>query len=193
MKKDHIKTYIIVAIFISIIGISIAYAALSQQLQIKTSTTVQDTKTSWNVKITNVSCSDNNYATHGEVKFTDTTVTISNIVLKVPYSYVGCNITIKNAGQIAAKFSGYTKTTPKLTGSGSTATEDVNLIKSHLIEEFKDVSTNKDMNEFKNELLAVGSTRVMRLVFGITNDLTTLPTNPVTISDYSHTINYIQA
>ncbi len=192
MKKDHIKTYIIVAIFISIIGISIAYASLSQQLQIKTSATVQDTKTSWNIVFEQDDCYVVGFATKGTVKVDKTSVIISGFTLQAPGDSFACDLYIKNKGDVDAKISSVEdKNWPTFTGMGSTATEDEMLIRSYIWGNFKWNSPTADIKV--GEIIPSESTKKVRIQYGIRAEMPTLPANPVTFSNAVTTINFEQA
>ncbi len=194
MKKSHIKTYIIVAILISVIGISIAYAALQQQLQIKTNTTVQSSQTSWNISYETLNCSINRgYAKIGTMSVSGTTITLSGFVFQAPNSMVECYFNIINNGEISAKILSIEPKTV-FTGSGTSKTTDETLISSH----FRDLNQvvrwtdSSDWPSVKaGDKVLAGQTRKVALTFGI-NDMASLPTNPVNFS-MTYTINFEQA
>ena len=192
MKKSHIKTYIIVAILISIVGISIAYAALSQQLQIKTNTTVQSSQTSWNIVISKDSCSTyGGHTVFGTVEISGTTVTISNIKFQAPGDCFGCTFSIENKGEVKAKISSIDYKAPTFSGTGSNATADQKLINDNLWKIFRWGDPDA---EFKvGDILSPGEKKLITLQYGIQQSMATLPTNPVTFSNVVNTINFEQA
>ena len=194
MKKTHAKTYIIIAIFLSIIGISIAYASLSQQLQIKTNTTVQSSQTSWNISYQPLNCEAYDYAKLGTMTVNGTTITLSGFALQTPSSLAYCYFNIINNGEINAKISSISGPNTVFTGSGSTKNEDEKLIKEHFFDgSFARWKTGNNWQILKNgDKVLVGETRTVVLSVMLDNTMTTLPTNPVNFS-ITYTINFEQA
>ncbi len=192
MKNNHAKTYIIVAIFLSIIGISIAYAALSQQLQIKTTTTVQSSQTSWNIAFESVSCQAAGNAVLGTFETNGTTLTISGFTLKVPNDIVYCSFYIKNKGEVNAKISSVNYEGPTCSGTGTTATADANLVKTYLCHDLVWDNSGTLLVE-KGVVIPAGSSRTVRVRHWLCSSLRSLPTNPVTFTNAVYTINFEQA
>ncbi len=188
MKRNHIKTYIILIIFISIIGISIAYASLNQQLQIKTSTTVQSSQTSWNIVISKDSCYTKGHAILGTVEITGTTFTLSNFKFQAPGDNFACVFIIENKGEIDAKISSANVTWP--TASGINTTSDQKLINENLWRVFKWDSPTADVKI--GDTIPSGSEKKILIQYGINSTMPTLPTNPVPFSAVA-TINFEQA
>ncbi len=195
MKKNHAKTYIIVAIFLSIVGISIAYAALSQQLQIKTSTTVQSSQTSWNVHFIKADgCFTTGNVKIGTMTIQNTSITISNFILQTPGDEIRCYFHIKNEGQINAKISSIDYKEPTFTGSGTSKTTDEALIKNNLSHTIELYNNGNDAKALPTgEKFYVGIDRYCRVRFTLSNAMTTLPTNSVTFTNATYTINFEQA
>ena len=196
MKKNHAKTYIIVAILISIVGISIAYAALSQQLQIKTNASIQSSQTSWNFVITENYCyglqyDDTQRNVEGyKVDIKGTTVTISNVIIRAPGDTFGCNFSIENKGEVDAKVQ--SKSPPKTTfsGTGSNATADANLVKTGLWTYSQWNNPRTEINI--GDILSAGEKKEIEIGFGFNVNMTTFPTNSVTFS-ITFSINFEQA
>ncbi len=202
MKKTHIKTYIIVAILISIVGISIAYAALQQQLQIKTNASVQSSQTSWNIVITENYCSGRqNRSVPGsgtprdvqgyKVEIKGTTVTVSNAIIRAPGDTFGCRFYIENKGEVDAKVQSITGPTITFSGTGSTADEDVSLVQSNISCQYGNWTDGQGGISIGN-LLAAGAKREIEVGYCFSMDMPKLPTNPVTFSA-TYTINFEQA
>ncbi len=192
MKKDHIKTYIVIAILISIIGISIAYAALSQQLQIKTTTTVQSNQTSWNIKITNVRSTPHGYMNVGNISFNNTTITVSGIVLKTPSDWAEYYFDVKNEGEVPAKLSSVSRIGPTVTGSGDTAKADADYFLTQYWAVIRYNGTNINTSS-PNISLGAGETKTFMFGLGYNSESAHLPTNTLTISSYGYTLNFVQA
>ena len=186
MKKTHAKTYIIIAIFLSIIGISIAYASLSQQLQIKTNTTVQSSQTSWNIVLKKEACYVSKFAKMGTMVIDGTSVTISGFTLQAPGDGFSCWLHVENKGEIAAKLSSINYTEPTFSGTGTSASADTKLISDNLIYGYGDTGIQK------NDKLNPGDENRFGIGFSIRETMTSLPDNPVTFS-ITYTINFEQA
>ncbi len=194
MKKDHIKTYIIVAIFISIIGISIAYAALQQQLQIKTNASVQSSQTSWNISYQEEGCFlDKGYVKLGTMTVNGTTITLSGFTVQAPGSSTRCYFNIINNGELNAKISSISGPNIVFTGSGDTKEADEKLVKdSFWLDMFARWNENPWPIVKEGDKVLSGRTRPVLLSIGILDSMPTLPTNPVTFS-ITYTINFEQA
>ena len=195
MKKTYIKVYIIIAIFLSIIGISIAYAALSQQLQIKTTTTVQSSQTSWNVHFKEADgCFTTGNVKTGTMTFQNTSITISNFILQTPGDEIRCYFYIKNEGQIKAKISSINYTAPTFTGNGTSKTTDETLVKSNFLNHIE-IHYSDENNPALTQgfTLNAGEKVYCRVRFTLSNSMTTLPTNSVTFTNATYSINFEQA
>ncbi len=185
MKKNHAKTYIIVAILISVIGISIAYAALSQQLQIKTNTTVQSSQTSWNVSLRKEDCYTYHSAKKGTMEVNKTSVTISGFTLQAPNDDFSCVLYVENKGEVAAKITSINYIGPTFAGTGTSADADAKLISTNFWHAIEGIE--------KDDILNPGEEKRFGIGFGIQSSMTTLPTNPVTFTNATYTINFSQA
>ena len=197
MKKNHAKTYIIVAILISIVGISIAYAALSQQLQIKTNASIQSSQTSWNFVITENYCyglqyDDTQRNVEGyKVDIKGTTVTISNVIIRAPGDTFGCNFSIENKGEVDAKVQSVSGPTTTFSGTGSNASADANLVKSNISCAYGDWWNPRNSISIGDKLPA-GAKKNIEIGYCFNKNMLTLPTNPVTFSS-TFSINFEQA
>ncbi len=193
MKKKHFKIYIVITIFILIIGISIAYATLSQTLKVNTTTTIQSSQTSWNIVITRSHCTQGGYTNPGDMKVNGATITISNFTFKAPNDRFTCYFYIENKGEIAAKISSINYKEPAISGTGTTATEDSVLVKNNL---WKALNWN-DWPSIRGvtigDKVLAGEKKFAEIVYGINESMTTLPNNPVTFTNAVYTINFEQA
>ena len=195
MKKSTVKTYIILTIFLSIMGISIAYAALQQQLQIKTSASVQSSQTSWNIRFLDSvdRCITTGNVKVGTLSIQNTSITISNFTLQTPGDEMRCYFWIENAGQIKAKISSINYTAPTYTGSGTSKTTDETLVKSNL-SNYIEIHAAPDNDPKNNPALTQGFTLnagekvYCRVRFTLSNSMTTLPTNSVLMYTEKHLV-----
>lgn len=191
MNARNFKTIAVIAICIAVVGLSVAYAALSQTLNIKTNATVQSSASSWNVKFVNPGTGTVvGTAVKGTITLTDTTVIASGIILKAPKDSVTYTFDVKNAGQVGAKLSTITPLTPSVTGTGDTAAADVTLVKAN----YTYTVTYADGSAIKaNDTLPAGTTKSLKLVITYKDTATSLPSGNVTISNLGSTLVYVQA
>ena len=175
MKKDHIKTYIIIAILISVIGMGIAYAALSQQLQIKTNASVQSSQTSWNIVMTKELCyGQENYKGSGGNR---------------PRNVEGYSLDIK--GEVDAKVQSISGPTTTFSGTGSNASADANLVQSNMNCQYGDW-WNPRKSISIGDTLPAGVKKEIEVGYCFSINMPNLPTNPVTFSS-TFSINFEQA
>jgi hypothetical protein len=126
MQNDRKRLYIIMcSLSVAVVGLSIAYAALSQTLNISLGTVTQSPQ-SWNVAFVTGTVTATTSATSstgfscGDATVTAEAVTISSISLSKPDDTCKYALTIKNTGSIAAKLNTIARTKP----SGVTCTEN---------------------------------------------------------------------
>ena len=128
MEKNKKGSYIIMGVLsVMILGLSIAFAALSATLNINFGNVNQTVQT-WNVgfdttgspKAATASGSSATGRTCGAATITATTVTIANTELSKPDDACRWDLVIKNSGTINAKITGITATNP--TGTGVSCT-----------------------------------------------------------------------
>lgn len=98
--RDNKKNWIIGALLVAVVAMSVGYAALAQTLTINGTASIADA--SWNVAITNIAEGTlNNATTNGTVTYTATTATFA-VDLKEPGASATYVITVRNAGTIDA-------------------------------------------------------------------------------------------
>ena len=104
-KERKVKKLALVAVIVAVLGMTIAFAALSQTLTIKGTGKV-DTAT-WNIHFKNLQFLNKttNASVNGTPELSEDEVTISNInvTLKQPGDYVTYTVDIKNDGNINAE------------------------------------------------------------------------------------------
>ncbi|MBR1386574.1 MAG: hypothetical protein IJ568_07065 [Bacilli bacterium] len=128
MKSTKSLKIVLGTIIIGILGITIAYGALSSTLNVTVSKVTQNALT-WNVGFTGSSATPTSTGTSttgrtcGNATITSTTVTIPNTTtLSKPQDVCRYTLTIKNSGGIGAKLTSITFTPP--TDSNKTCTKD---------------------------------------------------------------------
>ena len=207
------KKVIIIILSVMILGLSIGYAALSSSLNITGSARLGATADSWNINFKNARCTGYNYAEAGDIEIKNkTTIELSNSKLKAPKDYIICNFDIVNDGTIDAKVTSVTypdKNKFTYTGIGdvehkssdnndvkatqmsisSSKEEDEKLVKSNLIVEMK----YQDNTEIKlGDELKAKETKKAYIKISLSDNMSKLPTNDVSISDIFGQIIYGQ-
>lgn len=191
MNTKHFKTLSIIAIFIAIIGLSLGYAALSQTLNINTTATVQSSANSWKILFKNADAgSASANADKGTIALTDTTVTVSGVILKAPGSSVTYTFDVVNEGEVDAKLSTITNLEAVITGSGASKDADETLVRGG----YQYTLTYNDGGTIAAEdTLAVGASKKLKLVVSYKDTVTELPAADVVMTNLGTTLVYVQA
>lgn len=193
-KERKIKTLSIVALIVAVLGLTVAFAALSTQLTISGTAEVTGGTDRWNILFQNLNKDVNST---GEIitepTLTNTSITGFEVKFKKPGDYVTYTFDVKNAGEIDAKISEIIKAaTPTCTSKASPAVpEDETKVCDHL----EYTLTYSDGSEVKaSDTLNAGAVSNMKLLLKYKDDVTAelLPTNDVSISDLDIKIKYNQ-
>jgi hypothetical protein len=198
MKKDINKNLLLIILIVGIVTMTIAYAVLSQQLDIKSSAVVQNKATSWDVHFKNVSCTASNYAevTHPLEPASANTTLLSGLVatFKAPGDSVTCTFYVENSGEINAAITEYQKQDPTktitYTGSGDNKTADEQLVTNKILYSLVYATDNSELQV--GDQLNASQSKQLKLTLTLDSNLTSLPTNDVTISNFSTYIIYGQ-
>lgn len=192
MENKTVKTLAIAALVVAVGGLTLGYAALSRVLNINTTAKVQSLKSSWNVHFKAATTADptaTGNATAGTATLTDTTVTLSDVVLVAPGDTVTYLFDVTNEGQIDAKLSSIAMKNPTLTGSGDAKEADENLVK----DAYEYTITYADGTAIAAEdTLDAGVTKNLKLVVTFNASTTELPAEDVEISGLGATLTYVQ-
>ena len=190
-EKNKNNWYIvsIIALVISIIGLTVGYAAMQQTLKITSSSSVNPG--SWNVSFTTVNATTTGSATCPAATGTNSTsVKISGIVLTKPGDACTYTATVKNSGTLSAKLSAAgTASTPTFTGTGTNASTDATTVKNNTtftITPSSEIDTAGDT-------LATNGTGTVTMKITYNSAATTLPSASVTISNWTYTLPFVQA
>ena len=187
------KILAIVALCVAVAGLSVAYAALSETLNISGTAKVGATSANWNVHFENGSCTKTGGATAGSITATGTQVTLGESTFTAPGDSVVCTFDVVNDGTINAKVG--TVTIPDAanltyTGSGAAKTNDETLVKGNM----EYTVTYADGSAIQvNDTLDKGVTKNLKLTLTYKATATSLPQADVSISDIVGTIIYNQA
>ena len=198
---EKTKNVLMALLIVGIVSMTIAYAALTQRLNINSNAKVLSKSTTWNVHFTNLSApSTTGYAQvkSGEGLVLDsssTTLSGLTATLSAPGDSVSYTFDIINEGTINAKINTngvHLASVANATCSGTAATEtaDCALVKNNLT--YTLTYTNPSGTITAGDTLAAGATRHCILTITYNSSATDVPANDVTISGLDSYIDYIQ-
>lgn len=188
MKVKNLDNIILSVLAICLIGITIAYATLSQNLDISGVATVK--KGEWNIHFTKLlTPKSEGDATAGKAVLNgdSTVITISNGILSAPGDKITYEFDVINEGDIDAEVE-LTSTQMEncRAENGTDVTSFCNKIEFELF--YKDTKTPVA----KGDKLLGKEEKTLNLVitYDKNRDLTSLPTSPIILSDITSIINY---
>ena len=192
--KDNKKVLyglVALALVLSVVGISIGFAAMSTDLTINGSAEV--VPASWDIKFKDLSSptiiGDAEVTTAPTIT-SDTHIGNYAVKLTKPGDSVTYTFKVANDGTIDAKLTDFIKATPTFTGTGATASADATIVQNsfeYTVTYSDDTAITKNTDELDAE-----SYKTVKLVVGYKADATELPTNTVTISGLDVTFTYGQ-
>ena len=188
MKVKNLENIILSVLAICLIGITITYATLSQNLDISGVATVK--KGEWNIHFTKLlTPKSEGDATAGKAVLNgdSTVITISNGILSAPGDKITYEFDVINEGDIDAEVE-LTSTQMEncRAENGTDVTSFCNKIEFELF--YKDTKTPVA----KGDKLLGKEEKTLNLVitYDKNRDLTSLPTSPIILSDITSIINY---
>ena len=199
-KERRIKGLSLVALVVAVLGLTVAFAALSTQLTIEGSASVS--KASWDVHFANLSDPTKAGATivateDGKGIQTDTTkIVLPTLTFTKPGDTVTYTFDVVNGGTIDAKVDVEPTCTRTVTATATDA--DKNAADKKMVEDnFTCELTYADGTKIgkDNELLNKDTntnTKQMKLTVGYPTTATEVPSNDVNISDITVTMTYVQ-
>lgn len=193
MENKSFKVLAIVALCVAVAGLSVAYAALSQTLNITGSAKAGASSTNWNVHFANGSCQTTGNAEAGSFSATGTTATLGESTFNAPGDTITCTFDVKNEGTIDAKITSVDiaeAANLTYTGSGDAQTADEALVKANT--EYT-VTYADDTPLAVDDTLDAGATKNLKLVLKYKDTAASLPQAEVAITNISGTIVYGQA
>lgn len=193
MKDDKKVLYglVVLALVLSVVGISIGFAAMSTDLTINGSAEV--VPASWDIKFKDLSSptiTGDAEVTTAPTITSDTHIGNYAVKLTKPGDSVTYTFKVANDGTIDALLTNFIKATPTFTGTGATAAADATIVQNNFVYTITysdDTAITKNTDE-----LDAKSYKTVKLVVGYKDDATTLPTNAVTISGLDVTFTYGQ-
>ena len=189
MGNEKLKNVILVVLAVCLIGITVAYATLSQNLDI--SGVAKVGKTSWNIHFTKVlTPKAEGYAEGGKATLnSDSTVlTVSEGVLKVPGDTITYVFDVINEGDLDAEVETVLTTIDSCKASDDTT--DVTMYCDKIKYDLVYQDTKEEVK--KNDQLLNGESKTLNLIitYDKNKELTSLPSTEIVLSNITSTINY---
>ena len=187
-RNERTRNIILIVLAVCLIGITVAYATLSQNLNISGVANVD--KTSWNIHFTNVLTPKvEGQATGGKAVLNDgkTVLTISEGTLSAPGDKIVYTFDVINEGDLPAEIE---TTLTQMESCKAENGSDVSIFCNKIGLDLVYADTKEKVQ--KSDRLLSGETKTLNLIITYDKDklLTTLPTSPITLSNITSTINY---
>lgn len=190
-KSNNYVLFGVLALVVSLVAVSLAYAGFTATLNISGSGTVVNAK--WDVHFANLALDENTGVTVNtapSIKGTDTTIIEGlDVSFTTPNTSISYTFDVENRGTFDAKLSGLTIGAPSCSGDPKAAT-----VCDYITYKLYDTTTNTELTAADNaKLVAVSGTRHFKLVVSYGNiPSEDLPTNNVNVSGLTVAFNYTQ-
>lgn len=190
-NKKFLYGLVVTALVLSVIGISIGFAAMSTELSIGGTTTV--VPANWKIKFQNLSkvTGDDALIVTAPQITSDTHIGNYAIKLSKPGDKVVYKFDVANAGTLDAELTSYTFANPTITGTGDKATEDAAIVRNNLTYTLTYNDANKTAVQVGDELNKEDSKELV-LTVEYNQNATELPENEVSITGMDVTFVYGQ-
>ena len=187
-RNERTRNIILIVLAVCLIGITVAYATLSQNLNISGVANVD--KTSWNIHFTNVLTPKvEGQATGGKAVLNDgkTVLTISEGTLSAPGDKIVYTFDVINEGDLPAEVE---TTLTQMESCKAENGSDVSIFCNKIGLDLVYAETKEKVQ--KSDRLLSGETKTLNLIITYDKDklLTSLPTTPIVLSNITSTINY---
>ena len=187
-RNERTRNIILIVLVVCLIGITVAYATLSQNLNISGVANVN--KTSWNIHFTNVLTPKvEGQATGGKATLNSgsTVLTISEGTLSAPGDKITYIFDVINEGDLPAEVE---TTLTQMESCTAEDGSDVSIFCNKIGLDLVYAETKEKVQ--KSDRLLSGETKTLNLIITYDKDklLTSLPTSPITLSNITSTINY---
>ena len=188
---SKVQNIILGVLAVGLIGLTVAYALLTQQLKIESTATVK--AGTWDIHFENLSSSLTGKAALADtnklaISSNSTTISGSVGVLSVPGDSIVYTFDIVNKGNIPAILSA----APVISTPTCTSTDTVsatNICANDLVYTL----IYADGSQINNgDTLAAGETKKAKLTLSLKNEMTYVPSADVAISNIAATLNYSQ-
>ena len=187
-RNERTRNIILIVLAVCLIGITVAYATLSQNLNISGVANVD--KTSWNIHFTNVLTPKvEGQATGGKAVLNDgkTVLTISEGTLSAPGDKITYIFDVINEGDLPAEVE---TTLTQMESCKAENGSDVSIFCNKIGLDLVYADTKEKVQ--KSDRLLSGETKTLNLIITYDKDklLSSLPTSPIVLSNITSTINY---
>lgn len=187
-RNERTRNIILIVLAVCLIGITVAYATLSQNLNISGVANVD--KTSWNIHFTNVLTPKvEGQATGGKAVLNSgsTVITISEGTLSAPGDKIVYTFDVINEGDLPAEVE---TTLTQMESCKAENGSDVSMFCNKIGLDLVYADTKEKVQ--KSDRLLSKETKTLNLIITYDKDklLTTLPTSPIVLSNITSTINY---
>lgn len=204
-KQRSIKVLSVVALIVAVLGLTVAFAALSETLNITGTGSVKGNttgETTWNVHFSDsadiiVEGNLNKTELQNNLDIKTTSIDVGAVSMKAPGDKVTYEFTVVNDGTESAKLDSASLKEKSCSGNGDSASADVSLICGT---DFEYTYWIQDKNgadvvveEGENLTLQPGDTATVTLVVGYKSSATELPKNDVSITNLGVILNFVQA
>ena len=185
-KERRVKALSIVALLITIVGLTVAFAAMSRTLTINGTATMDTAR--WNIHFANITNNKVHAATVNSAQITGETTITYGVTLTKPGDKAEIEFDVVNSGDIDAYIGGL----EIFTLNCENETGDRNIVCNNLEWSLKYKETGNTSNVAVNDTLKSGQTRHMIYEIGYKESAETLPEDDVTFNDLQITITYNQ-
>ena len=187
-RNERTRNIILIVLAVCLIGITVVYATLSQNLNISGVANVD--KTSWNIHFTNVLTPKvEGQATGGKAVLNSgsTVITISEGTLSAPGDKIVYTFDVINEGDLPAEVE---TTLTQMESCKAENGSDVSMFCNKIGLDLVYADTKEKVQ--KSDRLLSKEKKTLNLIITYDNDklLTTLPTSPIVLSNIISTINY---
>ena len=185
-KERRVKALSIVALLIAVVGLTVAFAAMSRTLTINGTATMDTAR--WNIHFANITNNKVHAATVNSAQITGETTITYGVTLTKPGDKAEIEFDVVNSGDIDAYIGGLNV----FTLNCENETGDRNIVCSNLEWSLKYKETGNTNIVAVNDTLKSGQTRHMIYEIGYKELAETLPEDDVTFNDLQITITYNQ-
>lgn len=207
-KERKIKVLSLVALVVAVLGLTVAFAALSQTLTINGTANVD--AASWDIHFENLSdinihSTGNTVIENNPPTLYENTIENINVSISTPGDYLDYMVDVVNDGSIDAKVSSV-DISPLCTldspvescdwdNNGIVSQEDVNLVNQNIMFAygFSSEDGSSAVNTIPKEILEPGNRIQLGIFLSFNNNANELPKRNLEFKNLSVTINYVQA
>ena len=188
--RKTLYTFIAISLMLSVVGITVGFATMSSELRINGAANVNPA--SWEIKFSNLSSpsitGDASVVTPPQIQ-SDTHIGDYVVELTKPGDMITYTFDVTNNGTIDANLDLYNFVSPVITGTGSNALKDAEIVKNNLI---YTLTYDNGTQISNNDELGKGETKHLKLTIGYDANATELPEGSVLVGNMDITFIYVQ-